>query len=161
MPFQIVQLQGGPLAGTITYSTLGLGKLPLKAKNSDKIIRHELVMLVRQQAIPGNLPALLQQVAIESVVRSCAYLRGEVIGPRGQLFKESTMTALYATNPVYFPEEFPSVDDPDLGTIVFVWLVPMGDQEAAFINLMGWEEFETKLEKDDPDLLDLRRPSTA
>jgi hypothetical protein len=106
MPFQVVQMQGGPIAGTATYATLGLGKIPLRARTSDRVIRHELVMLSRSDTVPENLPALLQEVAMEAVQRNYAYVRGEVIGPRGPLFPGSTVTALYVAIPVYFPQEF-------------------------------------------------------
>jgi hypothetical protein len=118
-------------------------------------------MLARTQAIPENLGPLLQQVAVEAVTRGRAYLRGEVIGPRGPLFKDSTVTALYVAIPVYFPDEFSGVDDPDLGTVIFAWLVPITDQEAEFVNRLGWKEFEAKLVKVDPDLLDFRRLSAG
>jgi len=62
---------------------------------------------------------------------------------------------------VYFPDEFYGVDDPDLGTVVFVWLVPITDQEAEFINRLGWKEFEAELIKVGPDLLDVRRLSAV
>jgi hypothetical protein len=160
MPFQIVQMERGPISGTTTYSTLGLGKIPLPARNSDKIIRHERVMLSRSNAVPGNLPALLQQVAMEAVQRKFAYLRGEIIGPRGQLFNNSTVTALYVSIPVYFPEGFTGVDD-DVGRVIFAWLIPITDQEASLVNQVGWSEFETRLEAQDPDLLDFKRMSIA
>jgi hypothetical protein len=126
MPFQIVQLQGSPIAGATTYATLGLGKIPLRSQSSDRIIRHELVMLSRSDAVPENLPALLQEVAMEAVQRNYAYLRGEVIGPRGPLFKGSTVTALYVAVPVYFPEEFSMVED-DVGQAIS----------------LGWLQFQT------------------
>jgi hypothetical protein len=151
-------MQGGPIAGTTTYSTLGLGKIPLKAPNSDKVTRHELVMLSRSIASPPNLPALLQQVAMEAVERNLAYARGAVVGPRGRLFNGSTVTALYVTVPVYFPKEFSVVDD-DVGKVIFAWLIPIKDQEAFLVNRVGWNEFETKLERQDPDLLNFKRAS--
>ena len=159
MPFQIFQMQGGPIAGTTTYATLGLGKIPLRSHASNKVIRHELVMLSRSDSVPGNLPPLLQQVAMEAVQSGCAYLRGEVIGPRrGPLFSGSTVTALYVASPVYFPREFRSVEC-DGGTTIFAWLVPISDEEASLINELGWDEFETMLESQNPDLLDFRRAS--
>ena len=158
MPFQIVQMQGGPIAGTTTYATLGLGKIPLRAHASDQVIRHELVMLARSDSVPENLPALLQQVAMEALQRNHAYLRGEVIRPRGSLFSGSTVTALYVAIPVYFPQEFRSVEC-DVGRAIFAWLVPISDEEVSVIDEIGWGEFETMLASQDPDLLDFRRAS--
>ena len=156
LPFQLVQMQRGPIDGTITYSTLGLSKIELRSRSSRKSIRQELVMLSRSNATPDNLPPLLQQVAVEAVQSDYAYLRGDVIGPRGRLFQDSSVTALYVTSPAYFPKEFASVED-DGGTVIFAWLVPITDQESRLIAEIGWNEFEAKLERQDPDLLDFRR----
>jgi Suppressor of fused protein (SUFU) len=158
MPFQIVRMERGPIAETITHSTLGLGKIPLKSRSSQKVIRQELVMLSRSTATPQNLPALLQQLGTKALQREYAYLRGDVIGPRGHLLSNSTVTALYVSVPVYFPEEFANVEAED-GTVIFAWLVPITDQEARFVSETGWDEFEAKLEQEDPDLLDFRRHS--
>jgi Suppressor of fused protein (SUFU) len=158
MPFQVAQMQGGPIAGTTTYSTLGLSKIPLLARNSDRVIRHELVMLSRSNAIPKNMPSLLQEVAMEAVQRNVAYVRGEVIGPRRSLFRGSTVTALYVAIPVYFPQDFSTVEY-DVGRAIFAWLVPITGQEVSLINEIGWDEFETRLAGQDPDLLDFGRPS--
>jgi hypothetical protein len=158
MPFQIIQMQGGPIAATTTYATLGLGKIPLRARNADRVIRQELVILSRSNAIPENLPVLLQDVAMEAVQRNYAYARGEVIGPRGPLFQGSSVAALYVAIPVYFPQEFSTVEY-DVGRAIFAWLVPITDQEASLINEIGWGRFETRLASQDPDLLDFRRAS--
>jgi hypothetical protein len=158
MPFQIVQMQGGPISGTTTFSTLGLGKIPLTSRTSQKIIWHELVMLSRSNATPANLPPLLQQVAAEAVHRNYAYPRGDVIGPRGPLFQDSTVTGLYVSAPAYFPKEFSSVED-DVGTVIFAWLFPITNQEANLIREVGWDGFEARLEVQDPDLLDFKRAS--
>ena len=158
MPFQIVRLQSGPVVDTVTFSTVGLGKIPLKCSRSHKIIRHELVMLAHSAAVPPNLGPLLQQVAAEAVARSSPYLRGEVIGPRGPLFENSTVTALYVSSPAYFPDDFDQVDE-SFGSMIIAWLVPITDQEASFVNDRGWNEFERELEKHDPDLIDFLRAS--
>jgi len=85
-------------------------------------------------------------------------LRGEVIGPRGRFFEESTLTALYVLSPAYFPEEFGEAGA-SCGSVIFAWLVPTTDREASFVSSHGWDEFERQLEKHDPDLIDFRRLS--
>src|SRR5689334_2090474 len=89
MPFQIVRLNGGPAAESVTYSTLGLSNHLLKSPRSSRLIRLELTMLARRDETQKSLPALLQQVAGEVVMRHVALLRGDVIGPRGALFSGS------------------------------------------------------------------------
>ena len=98
---------------------------------------------------------------MEAVQRNQALLRGEVIGPsRRLLFEGSTVTALYVSIPVYFPDEFVSVED-DAGTVIFAWLVPITDEEVRLINESGWNVFEDKLERQDADLLDFGRASVV
>jgi suppressor of fused protein SUFU len=156
MPFQIVRLERGPIEGTVTFSTLGLAFHQLSSASSSKLIRHELVMLARSNAIPDNLPVVLQQVAAEAVSRGNAYLRGEVIGPRGRLFPGSDFTALYVAIPVYFPDEFAAVDQ-----VAFAWLIPITTEEAGFVAVNGWPKFEDLLLREDPDLLDMKRRSAV
>ncbi|MBO0883908.1 MAG: suppressor of fused domain protein, partial [Mycobacterium sp.] len=158
LPFQIVRLRNGPVVDAVTFSTVGLGKIPLKCSRSHKIIRHELLMLACSVAVPPNLGPLLQQVAAEALAHNHPYLRGDVIGPRGSLFQNSTMTALYVSIPAYFPDDFGEVDG-SFGPVIFAWLVPITNQEASFINDRGWDEFENELEKHDPDLIDFKRAS--
>jgi hypothetical protein len=156
MPCTVARFERGPSQGSVTFATLGLNSYRLKSATSQKLIRHELVMLARKDAIPGNLPALLHQVSAEAVSRGRAYLRGEVIGPRNPLFTGTALTALYVAIPVYFPDEFNSVDG-----VVFVWLIPITTREAAFVSAEGWSRFEDILVRENADLLDLNRPSVV
>jgi Suppressor of fused protein (SUFU) len=160
MPFQVVKTERGPISGTTTFATLGLSKYPLRSRSSQKTIRQELVMLSRSDVIPASLPALLQRLGIDAMEKNYAYLRGDVIGPRGHLFPSSTVTALYVSVPVYFPEEFSSVED-SAGAVIFAWLIPITNQEARLVDEVGWEGFEAKIEKEDPDLLDFGRASVV
>ncbi len=158
-PYQIVRLQNGPVQGTTTYSTLGLSEIPLRSQWTGDVVRLELLMVARKNAVPRNLPAVLQQVADEAVSRNSAYLRGEVIGPRGSLFDHSTMTALLVCNAAYFPEGFETCVVPHLGRVIMAWLVPITQDEAVYVTGQGWDKFEALLIRDNPDLLDFQRPS--
>jgi hypothetical protein len=161
VPFQIVRLERGPITGTVTFSTLGLSNYALRSATSSKLIRHELVMLARSDAVPNNLAPLLQQVAADSIARGSAYLAGEVIGPRGRLFSGSNFSALYVSAPVYFPSEFAGVSTENIGRVIFAWLVPITTEEANYTTNNGWNKFEDILSRKNPDLLDLRRHSTV
>jgi hypothetical protein len=159
--FQIVRLEAGPVSNSVTFSTLGLSNWPLKAPVSSKLIRHELVMLARNDSVPGNLPAILQQLAEEAIAQQAAYRRGDVVGPRGSLFDRSQLEAIYASNPVYFPSEFASVATETIGQVIFAWLVPITSREAAYVAANGWSSFEDRLVEAQPDLLDFHRLSTV
>jgi hypothetical protein len=56
MPCTVVRFERGPVEGSVTFATLGLNLYQLKSATSAKFIRHELIMLARKDAIPGNLP---------------------------------------------------------------------------------------------------------
>lgn len=157
LPFQVVQTAGGPHAGTTTFSTLGLSKTALCGGRSGKAIRHELIMIVPSDAIPPNIVGILQQAGTEALASDHAYLRGEVLGPRGVLFEGYEPKALYACIPVYFPEDFAGLNSQESGEVVFVWLVPLLDEEVAFVQSNGWKAFEQKWMIENPDLVDYRR----
>lgn len=105
---------------------------------------------------PPNAAGVLFQVAQLLVDRGRSLLRGEVLGPRGQLFKRSPLTALYAASPVYLPEDFAVCPTPE-GSVVLTWLVPITGAEAAYVESHGWQTFEDSLLAEDPDLTDLSR----
>ena len=86
MPFQVVRFTQGPRLGTTAFATLGLGRLPLRAKTSGKSIYHELVMALPDSLRDRAVPGILQQIGLEAIDRGEALLRGDVIGPRGPLF---------------------------------------------------------------------------
>jgi len=162
MPFQIVQTAGGPYAGTTTFATLGLGKFPLpngKLSEDERLIRHELVMVVPSDAVPTNIIALMYLVAMETISRNAALLRGEMLGPRSVLFKGYEPKALYASIPVCFADGFGSVCEEGIGDIAMVWLIPLIDSEVRYMQAHGWSALEDKWVESDPDLVDYRRKS--
>lgn len=159
-PFQIVQTAGGPHLGTTTFSTLGLSKFALpdgQTGHEARLIRHELIMVVPKDAVPGNIAGILLQAGMDAISRNAAYLRGEMLGPKGALFEGYEPRALYACIPVYFPEEFAVVNSEESGDVVFVWLVPILDNEIHYLHTHGWPAFEKRLIAEDPDLVDYRR----
>ncbi|MGO4505345.1 MULTISPECIES: suppressor of fused domain protein [unclassified Dyella] len=156
LPFQVVQTAGGPYLGTTTFATLGLSNFQLpadKASHASKLIRHELLMIVPSDAIPPNLVGVIQQIGLEAISRGAAYLRGELLGPRGELFEGHEPKALYASLPVYFPDDFGSVDADGVGDVAFVWLIPLLDKEVNYLSSHGWPDFESSLVSEDPDLV--------
>lgn len=161
VPFQVVQTSGGPYFGTTTFSTLGLGRYALAggmSGGSPKVIRHELIMVFPVDAVPQNAGGILQQVGLEALHYNKAYLRGEAIGPRSALFEGYEPKALYASIPVHFPSGFAKVNEEGFGDVVMVWLIPMLDAEVEYLRDHGWNALEDKWEKEDPDLVDYRRP---
>lgn len=156
--FQVIQLPRGPVGGTAVLSTLGLSRHVMHSPHGGKEFRMELVMLFRESDGRRNLPGVLHQAGIEALRDHHGLSRGDVIGPWGPLRDGATVAALYATAPAYFQKSF-HVYTPTDGTlpIVLVWLVPVTASEADFVRRVGWDPFETELERQDPDLLDFAR----
>jgi hypothetical protein len=160
LPFQVVQTKGGPYPGTTTIATLGLSNFPLpscKGRADSKMIRHELLMIVPAGAVPPNIVGIMQQVGLEAIERGAAFLHGELIGPRGELFPGYEPKALLVESPVYFPEEFWQVSAENVGDVVFAWLIPLLDDEVLCLVNHGVSVLESRLELEDPDLVDCTR----
>jgi hypothetical protein len=152
MPFQVVRMPARSLEGHCAFATLGLGTHPLRSPLSGKLIRHELLFVAPRGFGDRSIPGLLQQVGLDALRRGQAYLRGDVIGPRGQLFQGSEMQAFYVAMPAYFPDSLATYKPPRGEEVVVAWLVPISMQEATYIRMKGWEAFEDALSRLDPDL---------
>ncbi|MFC3575992.1 suppressor of fused domain protein [Streptomyces yaanensis] len=154
---------GGVLAGIQCYATIGLFKTHLTSRVSDRPQHLELLGCGRP--VPGDetgpLPGVLEWVAERLVVSGEAVLRGDVIPLPMPLLPGGTMTALYAALPVCFDDDFASVVLENGVETAMVWLVPIGESEAAFVRVKGWDAFEEELVRQDPDLLDLNRAEIA
>jgi hypothetical protein len=148
---------GKPFSGVVTVTTLGLSRSHLE-QPSGRGLHQELLMHLPTTGEPINAASVLFQVAQHLVDRGHGLLRGQVLGPWGQLFADTQMTALYAAAPVYLPDEFAVCDTP-AATVVMTWLVPITDAEAHYVAHHGWRAFEDELLAEDPDLTDLARNS--
>jgi hypothetical protein len=159
MPFDVLRFDNAPNAGTVTFATVGLSQHTQRSQQTGKIIPQEFMMSCHDDQKDLSFPAVLQQVGAQASRQGRALLRGEVIGPRGQLFPGSQMTALYAAIPIYFPESMHSMIPSTGGETVFVWLLPLYESEAKLVAAKGWETFERRLAEMDPDVTDLGRPA--
>ncbi len=152
LSFQVVRFAPGALPGCVVFSTLGLSSTALPSRQSDKLVRHEFMMIMPERLREGPVPGLLQQTGLDVLSSGSALLRGDVVRPRGPLFAMSRMEALYAAIPVYLPDKFGQFND-----VVLVWLVPVSRSEADFVTARGWPAFEDQLVDVDPDLTDVDR----
>jgi hypothetical protein len=142
-----------PFRGATTLATLGLSRHHL---DQDPGLHQELVLHLRAEDLPTNAAGVLFQMAAEMIRKGWALHPGDVIGPRGQLFDRGGMTALYATVPMYMPEDFGACQEPDR-TIAMIQLIPITAGEAAFVRARGGQAFEELLIAQDPDLTDVTR----
>jgi hypothetical protein len=154
--FQIVDFTGGPVAKARTYCTLGLSEYLLEQPDHTSI-RLELMFVAQDTHGPMSIPALVHDLAVEAIARHRAYVRGEVIGPRGPLFPDSELEAIYVTAPMHLPTEFNYIDTEDGEPCIIAWLLPITCSEVAFIHSNGWESFEGMLVEHQPDVFDMFR----
>lgn len=157
LPFMVVRTASGPVPACCTYSTLGISDVPLSSSASRKTIRQEFCIVVRNDQQRLGVAGILQQVGLMTLASETAVLRGQLIGPFGELFVGSKMEALYAAIPVYFPRGFAQCDDERLGSVVFTWLVPISSQEARFTQELGWQRLEDAFMERNPDLANVFR----
>ena len=154
MRFQVVRFDDRPDQGLVTYSTLGLSHhvihLPTKA------VRQELVMTVRRRFEGAHIVSLLATVGGWMLERHQALLRGEVLRNGGGIPEGGALASLYAAAPGMLPDAFATMSTTDPPT-VFVWLIPVSDEEAGLVATHGWPWFEERLLEQQPDLFDLQR----
>lgn len=153
-PFQVVRCRGA-FERSVAFSTLGLSTHVLSSRVSLKRLCCELFVMVRDSG--EWIPRLLDQIGSEICRSGLAPLRGDVIGPRGRIADQYGMTSFYVSIPVWLPEEFACCELPNGEQALFVWLIPIYNCEAEFIEQWGWQRFEDELERHDPDLLDMQR----
>ncbi|MFF1872861.1 suppressor of fused domain protein [Streptomyces sp. CB03911] len=156
---QVACFRGGRMAGVQAFATIGLFSTPLHHPATDRHFHLEL-LVCEYDSRPtgyGYFPQVLEYVAERLVAAGTAVLRGDVIALPAPL-PGGAMTALYATQPVYFDNDFASVTVENGSEVVIVWLIPITQDESAFIRAHGWEPFEEALARQDPDLLDPARP---
>ena len=70
------------------------------------------------------------------------------------------MEALYGAPPLWIPEAgrvLPTTNPPT----AFIWLLPIHRLEADHLGAHGFAALETLLQRQEVDLLDLRRPAAA
>lgn len=156
---QVCLFQERPIPGTVTYATLGLSHHILEMPGGREV-RQELLLLAAHRFADDDRAKLLAHVA-EGVVREHqALLRGQVFPLGYPVAPGSRCNSLYVALPVVFPDGLATCSDTQPPT-VFAWLIPIHADEAALAARLGWDAFEDRLERLDPDLFDLSRPSIA
>jgi hypothetical protein len=138
-----------------TFCTLGLSKHILSI--GQKKVRQELLFSVPARYSADAIASFLLTFA-ESIARSHhGLLRGAVVEGR-PLIEGVAATGIYASIPVFWPDELQVFEDSSPKT-VFVWLLPLvGKVEADVIASKGWNYFEDYLEGAEIDFWDLNRP---
>lgn len=156
---QIIECAGGQIEQAESFCTIGLSKTCLPSPVSEKIIRHELMVIAPEGFGPQNIPSILDQLAAEAVTRNIPYLRGDVVERSNPIFENRPFFGLYASIPAILPEQFATYRTEEGEDIVLIWMVPITKSEALFIRQKGWRQFEVLAESQKADLVDFDRSS--
>jgi hypothetical protein len=145
-----------PCATAMTFISLDfhLRRFPREDGNEE---RHELLFAAYRPFSVEQAGALIGSIARDVVDRGEAIGLGEVLELGSPIVPESTLNAVMFYTPVYYPAAVHVIDAVS-PRIVPAWIIPVHDQEAAFIREWGTAAFNHLLGKYDPDLLDLERP---
>lgn len=156
---QVVRFEAVPFHGAITYATLGLSHHVLE-QQSKSSIRLELLVSCYERYLPWDIGYLAAAVAADVLKAHKPLQRGQVLGPAGPIYPGASAHALYCSEPWAYPDEFAPFRGSDPETM-FVFLLPVTHGEVRYIWQHGWSAFEDHLERTDPDVWDLERPSTV
>jgi len=154
---QIVSFKDTPGESVSTYLSLGMSKHVLNLSETKKI-RQELVFSVCSMAISSMVVSFLLSLCEAIINRGKAVLRGEVIPLSKEIATRIGFDAVYCAIPVYFDDAFCTYGESSPSTVM-VWMLPIYQSEASYIEVNGWECFENLLEEKDPDLCSLDRDS--
>jgi len=152
----VVEFSRPPFPEVRAFATIGLSRMPLRSRQSKKMIRQELLWMHRSGTDAPDVFGLLCGV-VSLCAKGHALLRGDVVELGRPFGAESRLSALYATQPAYFPDDFAVCKLESGEPCVVVWLFGVTSREAEFARKEGWDRFEQLLLEQDPDLLDLRR----
>lgn len=149
-----VKIPNQPFENLTTYSTVGLSDYPLQM--NDRFVCQELLFSVYSSYSPKDVASFLLAFAEYLIDMKEGLLRGEVTGPNDPIFPFTAMNAVYASLPAFFEGDF-HVLEADSKAVVFVWLIPLYESEAQYIQKEGWEDFETLLESAECEFWNLNR----
>jgi hypothetical protein len=157
---QYAKCREGSVPNVTVITTVGLNRFELAMSTKDRTVRQELFMMFRDGEVPRNAAAVLHQIVVGRLYHRAAVLHGEVLKGEGLVFPDTNFVGLFATLPVYYPDEMWACKS-DGADVVLCWLLPVTDQEWRFISKSGSAEFEALLDKTQFDLFDLNRPSVV
>lgn len=157
---QIAHYEGGQFRDVESWSTLGMSRHILTVRGTDN--RYALEVFFAARRISGGFTAdmgrCVEWIASEMVRRHEARIRGDVQQLPSVIHANSVLDNVYFANPVYYDEDFYSVELEHGGQSAgIVWLIPIGPREARYVREHGWQAFEEQLERADPDLFDMAR----
>ena len=153
LAFRVAHFPPADLAAVEVHCTVGLSD---HAVGQDRL-RLEL-MAIAPMALPeGAVPPILVHAGELVLDVDEAPLLGDVFTEVEALADISPMSRLTVARPLYQPPEFALCEVAD-DVVAFLWLIPVHEREAAFVEAEGWEAFEQLMWDVDADPTDYQRP---
>lgn len=142
-----------PCEAATTFCTVGL----------TPSLHQELLFSCYSPQVGDETVKLVGAVAKQLLESNCGLERGQVLGPAGPIQSSALVDAFYVCPPVYYPANLERRDADGTCSVDFYWLVPVYREEAKWVARYDDDSFrfETLLQEQDPDLLDLRRKMMA
>lgn len=161
-PYKVVECLGGRLEGIATYCTVGVSRAVLKFERRREI-SHEILISLDAGFIPTNVVALVRQVSDQVLGSHLPLKNNEIIRRSGPIFLGKNFTAFWVKSPIFFGDDAEAYESDGVGggLCIFVWLVPIFESEAKFVELYGGEAFEDLLVERDVDYFSLERPAVV
>ena len=156
LPFRIVHYDGKAPPGTEIFSTLGLSDYEL----SDDGARIELMMIAPARLTAGTIPPILVSagelpIEVDDVPQCRRHVPVDRRAPRGVAdglpVRRAPAVPAAGAQPVRHRRR------PGRDRGVFLWLIPVYEQEADFVDAEGWEAFERLMWELDVDPTDFTR----
>ena len=146
----VLEFAAQPEQGCVTWVTVGLGGRSVK-----KIpINRELSFCCYERFAGPVIAALLGGVAKRILETGVPHYWGDLLD--GHPVAGTAMTALYVSQPVFWPHGFEAIP-PERPEVWVAWLVPVRASEAKHIERFGAKDFDIRIEEEDADLMDLGR----
>jgi hypothetical protein len=152
LPFRVVHYEGKAPPGTEIFSTLGLSDYEL----SDVGARIELIMIAPERLTAGTIPPVLLATGMLPIELDEVPQLGDTFRDIEALREVSPMDCLYVGRPLYQPPELNPFDNGDV-QVLFLWLIPVYEHEADYVDEQGWQDFEQLMWDLDVDPTDFSR----
>lgn len=150
LPFHIGTIPNCPSEGATTLVTVGLSEKILKQEDGTGM-RHELLLCTYDdfgKDVFSELMKVLGFIANGILESGEAIGDGDLIDLGAPILPDSRLSAIYLCDPIYFPEEFCSIENID-PPVTFAWAVPVTREEMLFAEEGGPEAmndlFPTKI----------------
>jgi hypothetical protein len=158
LPFHIAHWHHQPCHSAVTCSTLGLFRHEVTLPQRQTTLQQELMLSVYGLEHQSLLASWLYHCGQLFLGQSQALSLHQVIGAFDTMLGDSDKCAFFVAPPVYFPPELAVWQD-SVPYTHLLWLVPVTREEGLFIAKQGGSAFEALLAEDEPDILNLNRPS--